>query len=101
MVEFHLSLSGAVDCQHRHPPPQTVIALIMPRFLHRLKSRREDYYWGLRRMPGLPEDTIHRRASLVGNCHVFTRKIEIGQGSLVGTHNMIVCSAQFIWIIQK
>src|SRR5581483_2360078 len=83
MLKLHLALSGTIDSQHRHAASEKVISIGVQFFLHRIQARNEDYHWRLRSMPRLPQDTIERGSSFIGNGDRFAGKIAQRQSFFV------------------
>src|SRR5579883_2678348 len=101
MLKFHLSLPRSINGQHSHASPEKIIAIGMKFFLDRIQARDEDNKRRSGRMPGLAQDTIHRRPSLIGNGHTLARKVKIRQGFLIVAYNMFMCCAQLLWPMHK
>src|SRR2546430_1759136 len=75
-LEFHLSLTWAINGQHRHPSPQKVVAINVQFFLHRIQSRDEYHHGWPGSVPRLAQDAGHCRASLVADSYTFASKVE-------------------------
>src|SRR5947209_6707689 len=100
-LEFHLSLTWAVDGQHRHPSPQKVIAIHVQFFFHRIQSRDENHYGWPGSMPRFAQDAGHSRASLIRDSYTFAWEVEKEQRSLIVLYKMFVCHAQLTRLTHK